>query len=63
MGFPVYFLPWNADRAKGSQVAGSRDHGAVLHPIVWLRWRIAVRRHGPYAPDFDEFRRRHFEGS
>jgi hypothetical protein len=26
-------------------------------PMVWVRWRIVVRRRGPYAPDFKAFLR------
>ena len=55
MGFPASLLPWKADRPESSQEAGGRKHERFLHPIVWVRWRIAVRRQGPYAPDFDEF--------
>lgn len=25
-------------------------------PIRWIRWRRAVRKQGPYAPTFDDFR-------
>jgi len=28
------------------------------HPYRWLRWRAEVRRHGPYAPRFEDFRPR-----
>ena len=30
----------------------------VRHPYRWLRWRSAVRRRGPYAPRFEDFRPR-----
>jgi hypothetical protein len=25
----------------------------LRHPLRWTRWRLAVRRLGPYAPDYD----------
>ncbi|MGO9150863.1 MAG: hypothetical protein ACLP1E_10640 [Acidimicrobiales bacterium] len=25
-----------------------------LHPVRWMRWRLQVRRLGPYAPDYDD---------
>jgi hypothetical protein len=28
------------------------------HPYRWLSWRLEVRRRGPYAPRFEDFRRR-----
>jgi len=28
------------------------------HPYRWLRWRAEVRRDGPYAPRFEDFRPR-----
>ncbi len=58
MGFPASLLPWKADRLQGSQAAAGRKYDWLLHPIVWVRWRVAVRRQGAYAPDFDEFRRK-----
>lgn len=24
------------------------------HPVRWLRWRIKVHRHGPYAPNYEK---------
>ena len=57
MGWPTSLLPWNADHPEGSQAARGRDYRKLLHPFAWLRWRIAVIRGGPYAPDFEEFRR------
>jgi hypothetical protein len=56
MGFPTSILPWNAERPE-SRATGGRNYRKLMHPVVWLRWRIAVRRRGPYAPDFEEFRR------
>lgn len=29
----------------------------LRHPLLWLRWRAEVRRRGPYAPRFEDFRR------
>ena len=57
MGFPTSILPWNAERSPGSRAAGPRNYRKLMHPVMWLRWRIAVHRRGPYAPDFEEFRR------
>jgi hypothetical protein len=57
MGFPLSLLPWLADRPEESQKTGERYYRMLFHPIAWARWRIAVRRLGPYAPDFEEFRR------
>jgi hypothetical protein len=28
------------------------------HPYRWVRWRLEVRRRGPYAPRFEDFRTR-----
>jgi hypothetical protein len=36
---------------------GGADIRWVLHPLAWFRWRATVRRQGPYAPDFGDFRR------
>ena len=36
---------------------GGVDLRWLRRPLIWLRWRVAVRRRGPYAPDFDQFRR------
>lgn len=30
----------------------------LWHPVAYVRWRAEVRRSGPFAPNFDEFRRR-----
>lgn len=29
----------------------------LRHPVAWTRWRIDVRRQGPYAPDLNEWLR------
>ena len=57
MGWPTSLLQLNAERPTGSRAAGAQNYRKLLHPVVWLRWRIAVRRRGPYAPDFEGFRR------
>ena len=36
---------------------GRVDLRWIRRPLTWFRWRAAVRRRGPYGPDFDEFRR------
>ena len=36
---------------------GRVDLRWVRRPLTWLRWRATGRRRGPYAPDFDQFRR------
>ena len=59
MGFRSSLLPWRVDRPEGSQKVGGREREALSHPIAFVRWRIAVRRKGPYAPDFAEFLRKH----
>jgi len=28
------------------------------HPYLWVRWRLEVRRRGPYAPRFEDFPRK-----
>jgi hypothetical protein len=30
----------------------------IRHPYLWLSWRAEVRRRGPYAPRFEDFRPR-----
>jgi hypothetical protein len=57
MGFPTSILPWTAERPTGSRAAGARHYRKLMHPVVWLRWRMTMRRRGPYAPDFEEFHR------
>jgi hypothetical protein len=47
LGFPVSL--WSQWRWP--------DGASLWHPIAWVRWRRMVRRRGPYAPDFKEFRR------
>lgn len=27
----------------------------VRDPVRWLRWRLEVRRRGPYAPNYEDF--------
>jgi hypothetical protein len=58
MGFPASLWPWSEPGNRRSQGEGNgsgRDL-AFWHPIAWFSWRIAVRRQGPYAPDFKDFR-------
>jgi hypothetical protein len=57
MGWPTSLLPWNAERPGGSGAAGGRNYRKLAHPVVWLRWRLDMRRRGPFAPDFEGFRR------
>ena len=30
------------------------DLRRIAHPVRWLKWRRALRRLGPYAPDYDD---------
>ena len=61
LGWPVSsrWPPWGPRTARphpnGEGSAGNCP--LLTHPIAWFRWRLAVRRSGPFAPDFDEFRR------
>jgi hypothetical protein len=61
LGFPTsLWSQWHA-RSRSSPEAsdsGANSRGLMSHPITWLRWRRELRRHGPFAPDFDDFRRR-----
>jgi hypothetical protein len=63
MGFPLSLLSWLADRPEESQTTGEWHYRMLFHPIAWVRWRIAVRRMGPYARDFEEFRRNWPDGA
>jgi hypothetical protein len=56
MGWPASLLPWSGDHRAGSREGDGRNYQKLVHPVVWLRWRIAILRRGPYAPDFEEFR-------
>jgi hypothetical protein len=52
-GMPASLSPLlDPGRADGAGLRG------LLRPLTWLRWRAAVRHQGPFALDFDEFRRR-----
>lgn len=42
MGFPV--------KKSGTPI----DTRWARHPVVWTKWRLRVRREGPYAPTFDD---------
>lgn len=67
LGFRASTLPLRAFRP--SQVVTADDagrpggdeptSGPADHPFLWLRWRRAVRRDGPHAPDFPEYGRLH----
>jgi hypothetical protein len=57
MGWPTSLLPWDAERHRWSRATVGRSYRKVVHPVVWFRWRLDVRRRGPYAPDFEGFRR------
>jgi hypothetical protein len=61
LGFPLSLWP-ALEPGKGSPDQGEHRTGSTVarlgHPIAWVRWRIELRRRGPYAPDFNEFRRR-----
>jgi hypothetical protein len=61
LGFPTSFWSrWQLgkDWPQEDRTGRGRTFGSVRHPIAWVRWRIELRRRGPYAPDFNEFRRR-----
>ena len=61
LGWPVSsrWPPWEPrtawPHAKGEGSGG--NFPLLTHPVAWLRWRLAVRRSGPFAPNFDDFRR------
>jgi hypothetical protein len=59
LGFRTSLLPW-LESGKESSPADGRESQETFpllrHPIAWVRWRIAVHRRGPYAPDFTAFR-------
>jgi hypothetical protein len=61
LGFRTSIWPW-LESGRESPHDGDKGRQGALpflrHPIAWIRWRIAVRHQGPYAPDFKEFRRR-----
>jgi hypothetical protein len=40
------------------QTTASIDLRWARHPYRWLRWRSEVRRRGPYAPRFEDYRPR-----
>ena len=61
MGFPISLLPrWLSGEGSPDSEADRSGHNFSLlrHPIAWVRWRIALRRRGPYTPDFKEFRQK-----
>jgi len=53
--------PWEPGKGwpHGKGEGSGSNFPLLWHPIAWFRWRKAVRRLGPYAPDFKEFRQRH----
>ena len=56
LGFPSYLWPkWLQSYRETVQSGG--NSAWMRYPVTWFRWRIVVRRQGPYAPDFTEFRR------
>jgi hypothetical protein len=55
LGFPASLWPRAAERPDGAPAAGGRVVRAIRHPIAWSRWRMEVRRRGPYAPSFGHF--------
>jgi hypothetical protein len=59
MGFPDYLWPWAAHRPEGPRSAGRSKSRGVLHPIAWFRWRLDLKRRGPYAPSFGDFLGQH----
>ncbi len=60
MGFPISFFP---RLQPGQQSPHAERHrsgsnfSSLWHPVDWIRWRIALRRRGPFTPGFEEFRR------
>jgi hypothetical protein len=61
LGFPISLFPGLQPGQELPQEAEHRSGDNLSHqwhPIAWVRWRIALRRRGPYTPDFEEFRRR-----
>lgn len=63
LGFPLNRRPGEPRRPGDEEglfappsTWGPRDLDMrwARHPARWLRWRLRVRRLGPYAPDFDE---------
>ena len=59
MEFPAPLWPWcqPGNRLPGTEGKGIASKLPLWHPIAWFRWRIGVRCQGPYAPDFNGFRR------
>ena len=35
---------------------GRPDLRWLAHPLRWMRWRIVVHHHGPFAPRFEDYR-------
>jgi hypothetical protein len=61
LGFPISLWPRGEPgngRRHGEREGTGSNLALLRHPIAWFRWRISVRRRGPYTPDFKEFCRR-----
>jgi hypothetical protein len=59
LGWPVSsrWPPWESRTTRSHARDGGGKVPGLAHPIAWCRWWLAVRRSGPFAPDFEEFRR------
>jgi hypothetical protein len=60
MGFRTSLWPWlepGRGQASREEDGGQTHLPSLRHPIAWVRWRTILRRQGPYAPDFQDFRR------
>lgn len=55
MGFPASLWPRAAHRPEGARPAARGGFRGFLHPIAWFRWRLNLKRRGPYAPSFGAF--------
>ena len=58
LGFPVSATPRgrpDLESPPGARRSSDGSHPSLRHPIVWVRWRIALHRHGPHTPDFNQF--------
>jgi hypothetical protein len=66
LGFPVDGASWRISRddtrPRVMGIPRAEFKGKPLDlrwarsPIRWFRWRREVRRRGPYAPSFEDFR-------
>jgi hypothetical protein len=58
LGFRASLWPWLDSDKEAAHRSGNGSRGrfpVVRHPIAWVRWRMAVRREGPFAPEFKDF--------